>query len=281
MSNSSPQPSTRPKEQQARLLPTFAERLFKRLPAGLSAQMPERERLTVAQQAFEFFFTRPEPVKVCVITQVIGGAPVTVIESAMADCAFIVDSWRGYLHELELGGFVLLHPIFSVARDAQGRLISFEEGSARERRESLVTVIFETRLDDATASRVAAEVEHRMHEVIAATSDFEKMTARALRICEELVPLRELVELRDFLRWLVAGSFLFLGYERYTVSQLDGTPALVREAGSGLGILRDQAPGEKPARTFHTIESLDPDLLFQGPVLIVSKSNVQSHVQRL
>ena len=144
-----------------------------------------------------------------------------------------------------------------------------------------MAAIFETELDAAAASQVAAEIEHRMHEVIAATTDFENMTARALRICEELAPVRELVELRDFLRWLVGGSFLFLGYERYTVSPLDGAPALVREPGSGFGILRDQAAGEKRARTFHTIESLEPDLLFHGPVLIVSKSHIQSHVHRL
>jgi glutamate dehydrogenase len=280
VSNSSPQlSSARPKEQQARLVQTFAERVFKRLPDAVSARMSERERLIIAQQAFEFFAKRSETVKVGVIRHVIGGAPVTVIESAMADCAFIVDSWRGYLHELDLGVLALLHPIFSAARDAEGGLISLEENSARERRESLVAVIFDTELDAAMASQAAAEIEHRMHEVIAATTDFENMTARALRICEELAPVRELVELRDFLRWLVAGSFLFLGYERYTVSAIDGTPALVREPGSGLGILRDA--GEQGARTVHTIESLERDLLFHGPVLIVSKSHIQSHVHRL
>ena len=280
MSNPSPQlSSARPKEQQARLEQTFAQRLFKRLPGALSAQMTERERLIIAQQAFEFFVQRSEAVKVGVVSHLIGGAPVTVIETAMTDCPFIVDSWRGCLHELELGGFVLLHPIFSVARDPEGHLISFEEGSAKERRESMVAVIFDTELDAAAASQAAVEIERRMHEVIAATTDFENMTARALRICEELAPVRELVELRDFLRWLVGGSFLFLGYERYIMGADDGAPALMREPGSELGILRDA--GEKGARIFHTIESLEPELLFHGPVLIVSKCDLRSHVHRL
>src|SRR5579863_10658788 len=81
VSNSSLQPSSaRPKEQQARLVQTLAQRLFKRLPDALSAQMSDRERSIIAQQALEFFTTRSEMVKVGVITHVIGGAPVTVIE---------------------------------------------------------------------------------------------------------------------------------------------------------------------------------------------------------
>ena len=282
MSNSSPQPSSaRPDEHPPRdMMQTFIERLFKRLPDSMARQIGERERQAIAQQAFDFFSTRTQTVKVGAATLPLGESRVSVIESAMPDCAFIVDSWREYLHQVDLGLLTLLHPIFTVARDARGAITSLDKGSAREKRESLVAAIFDSELDAATASEVSAEIEQRLHEVVAATSDFEPMTARALHICEELAPVRELVELRDFLRWLVAGSFLFLGYERYTITK-DGTPAVAREGGSGLGILRDPGAAQTPARTFHSIDSLDPELLFHGPLLIVSKSHIQSHVHRL
>jgi glutamate dehydrogenase len=281
VSNSSPQQSApRSVAQAPRQVETFGEHLFRRLPDEVAARMSARERAIIAQEAFDFFAVRSEPVKVGVSRCAIGGAPVTVMETVMPDCPFIVDSTREYLHQLDLGVLALLHPIFSVARDAEGRLLSMEEGSAKERRESFVQTIFETELTDESAAQLAAEIERRMHEVLAATSDFEKMTARALRICEELAPMRELVEVRDFLRWLVGGSFLFLGYERYTVRQADGSPALMRESGSELGILRDRPAGGN-RRTLNAMELLEPDLLFQGPVLIVSKSHIQSHVHRL
>jgi glutamate dehydrogenase len=277
VSSSSPQLQI----QRARQEEIFAERLFKRLPEQLAAQLSEPERRAIAQEAWDFFATRTETVKVGASRRVIAEKPVTVIKTVMSDCAFIVDSCREYLHQLDLSVLALLHPIFNVARGADGRLVSFEEGSVRERRESLVLVILETELDSEAASYLGAEIHRRMHEVSAATADFEKMTGRALEICEELALVRELVEVRDFLRWLVAGSFLFLGYERYTAGTDRDASALVREPDSGLGILRDQSRQHSDARTFHTIELLEPDLLFHGPVLIVSKSHIQSHVHRL
>ena len=260
---------------------SFAEQLFKRMPGELAARLSEHERRTLAHEALDFFASRPEPVKVGIGSRTIGGAALTVLQTAMPDCAFIVDSCREYLHELGLGVHALLHPIFNVARDAAGRLLSLDEGSARERRESLMLVIFETELDAEAGSYLAAEIERRMYEVLAATDDFDKMTARALQICDELAPVRELVEVRDFLRWLVSGSFLFLGYERYSVPPAAQPGPPVREMGSGLGILRDGGAAGKEARVFHTIESLEPELLFHGPTLIVNKSHFQSHVHRL
>src|SRR5208282_784690 len=120
----------------------------------------------------------------------------------------------------------------------------------------------------------------RMREVLAVTEDFEKMTARALHICDEVARVRELVEVRDFLRWLTNGGFLFLGYQHYAVNRVDGGRRLALEPGSGLGVLRDEMT-EGKTRALNTIEALDPDLLFNGPVLIVSKSHLQSHVHRL
>ena len=75
-----------------------------------------------------------------------------------------------------------------------------------------------------------------MRRVLAAvqdvTGDFAAMTSRALQICEETAAQRELVEIRDFMRWLVQGGFVFLGYCRYRVAPADGHRAIEAEAGS-------------------------------------------------
>ncbi len=274
-------PQPRAELQASREVEIFATRLFKRLPEELAAHLPQTARLDIGREAFDFFAVRSEPVKIRVRKRELGGQPATVIETAMPDCAFIVDSCREYLHQLDVAVMALLHPIFSVARDAEGRIVSFEEGSAREQRESYLHIVLEIELGGAAASELAAELGRRMHEVLAASGDFAKMTARALQICEELALVRELVEVRDFLRWLVNDGFLFLGYERYTVNWADGAATLEVESGSGLGVLGEQDHAERKTRTFHTIESLEPGLLFNGPVLIVSKSHLQSHVHRL
>ncbi len=278
--SSSPQNAPGPEAQQSRHVEVFAARLFKRLPEDLAARISQAERLRIARDAFEFFAIRAQPVKAGAATIVVGGERVTAIVTAMPDCPFIVDSWRSYLHQSDLRVLTLLHPIFTAARDREGRLISFEENSARETRESVVEAIFESELDPAAAQHMAAEIERRMREVLAATSDYPKMTARALQICDEIAPIRELVEVREFLRWLVNGSFLFLGYERYTAAPAAGNPAFMRDEKSALGILREELGGDG-RRQFDTIESIEPEMLAHGPLLIVSKSHIQSHVHRV
>jgi glutamate dehydrogenase len=280
VTNPGPQRSTaRAGEERARNLEVFGARLFKRLSNEAEARLSPQERLDIVRDAYDFFAERPQSIKAGVGTVRAGAEAVTVVRIAMPDCAFIVDSWRAYLQQTELHMLALLHPIFSVARDAGGRLISLEEGSARETRESFVEVIFETELDAAAAVNLAAELEQRMHEVLAATTDFPKMTARALQICDELAAVRELVEVREFLRWLVGGSFLFLGYQRYIAAPAASAHAFVPEEGSALGILRENP--EKQGRVFDTIESFDQELLQHGPLLIVSKSHLQSNIHRL
>jgi glutamate dehydrogenase len=279
VSNSSSRPS--PGADTERQLGLFAERLFRRLPEELAAHLPVRERNQIVQEGFDFFAVRSDPVKIRVTDRVVAGHPATVVETAMPDCAFIVDSCREYILQLDVPMMALLHPIFSVARDAEGKVVSFEEGSARELRESYLQVVLDIQLDREAALKLSADLGERMHEVLAATGDFAAMTARALQICDELALARELVEVRDFLRWLANGGFLFLGYERYVVNQVDGDTGLIIEPGSGLGVLREQDAAERRTRTFHTIESLERDLLFNGPVLIVSKSHLQSHVHRI
>ena len=150
MNSSSSQQSPAPslEERAGREVVTFAERLFKRLPEDLAARLPLQQRLDIAREAFEFFAIRSEPVKVLVRTRVLSGQPVTVIETVMPDCAFIVDSCREYLHQRNVPVMALLHPIFSVSRDVEGRLVSASRKPAQRSSASHSSrSLLETQLD--------------------------------------------------------------------------------------------------------------------------------------
>jgi len=190
----------------SRRLQVLAERLLSRLPPAMAAQLPPEEALQMAVMADEFLALRRERLKLSVHSQTLGGEPVTVLQITLPDCAFIIDSIREYLHQRELIPAALLHPIFSVARDAGGGVTSFEAGSARERQESYTQAIIPGELDETQRQSLIAELGQRLSEVQAATSEFEAMSERALEVCEEMAPARELVEVRDLLRWrAVAG----------------------------------------------------------------------------
>ncbi len=125
----------------------------------------------------------------------------------------------------------MLHPMFRVARDSSGNIESFENAALRERAESFVHAELEIKTTPERAEEIAAEVRHILIEVRRAADDFERMTERALQICDETAAMRELVEMREFLRWLVRGGFVFLGYRNYRVESRNGARALAVEPG--------------------------------------------------
>ncbi len=117
------------------------------------------------------------------------------------------------------------------------------------------------------------------------TEDFEPMTARALAICEQTAAVRELVEARELLRWMVNGGLVFLGYRSYRVlaspASSDGRQVLEIEPGSGLGILRDESRSRfaRP-KPLAEIDPRERKLLFDGPALIIGKTHALSRVHR-
>ena len=270
--------------ERARWLEIFAARLFGTLSADLAAQIPAERRARVAAEALEFFSLRTEPIKVRIVLEPRGGGAGGFAETVMEDCPFIIDSTLEYFHHLGIGAGILMHPVLSAERDGGGRLVSLEDQRAAEKSESFVHL--ELRLDGGAhdAERLAAGLKQVLEQVLEATGDFEAMTARALEICEETAAQRELVELRDLLRWLVGGGFVFLGYRRYRIRKENGSRALAvdfESPNSALGLLRDfgRSRYAQPVE----LKDLKPDhrkMLFEGPVLIMGKTHTMSQVHR-
>jgi glutamate dehydrogenase len=260
-------------------LKVFAEKLFAHEPRERVERTPLDRRLALIGSAFEFFFVRTQPITVRVLPGPSEG--VTVIESAMADCPFIIDSLLEYFRELDAHVAMMLHPVYRVARDEEGRIVSLEQASATERYESFVHAELELLYTAEDADRIEKELRSIAADVHVATADFDTMTARALRICEETAARRELIEVRDFLRWMVQGGFVFLGYRRYRAGGADGAGKITTEYGSELGILRErEEPGPRRPGSLTTLTAARRKLFFDGPPLVISKSRVPSQVHR-
>ncbi len=266
----------------APIVSAFAARLFARDSADNRERVPAKRRLALVQSAYEFFSDRTEPV-IARIESVPGNdnETLTVVETVTTDCPFIVDSLLEYFHHLGATVRTILHPIFKVTRDRDGRIASFEQSSSTERGESFVHAELEFTATPEQARQIERDVISILTEVHEATGDFDEMTGRALQICEETAAIRELVEVRDLLRWLVQGGFVFLGFRRYLVSGDDGTTRFVLDPGTELGIMRED--DEARFRTSVPLDELSParrKLLFEGPPLVIGKSPAESHVHR-
>ncbi|MBV8361375.1 MAG: NAD-glutamate dehydrogenase, partial [Deltaproteobacteria bacterium] len=265
-------------EEVARRLTIFSERLFARLPADSAVLFTAEKRLVLAESAFEFFYTRREPIKIRCLADSKSGV---IVETVMPDCAFIVDSIFEYFRANEFPIRMLLHPIYQVARDPGGAIASFELASATEQRESFTHSELEVSSEPVRLNKIETDLQRILAQVAAAAADFGAMTARALQICQETASKRELVEIRDFLRWLVQGAFVFLGYRHYRVEHEQGQQRIVLDGAQSLGIMR-AATVSRYARPvlLSALDEAHRTLLFEGSPLIVAKTHAESEVHR-
>ena len=258
----------------------FAERMFARESPDSRQRIPSDRRLAMVQSAFEFFSVRTDPV-IARVVPATGDETLTVVETVTADGPFIIDSLFEYFHHLGANVRTMLHPVIKVSRDNDGRIVSFEQSLSTEHGESFVHAELELAPSPDQARQIERDLISILTEVGESTADFTQMTARALQICEETASNRELVEVRDLLRWLIHGGFVFLGYRRYLVSDRDGRKKFDLDPGTELGIMREH--DEARFRSHVALEELSParrKLFFEGPPLVIGKTRAESHVHR-
>ncbi len=266
--------------EQARRLKIFAERFFAREPAEFARRLRAQERLALLLSAFEFFSHASEAVAVRVVPAA-GHPEITVVETTTRDCPFIVDSLLEYFRATDAPVRMMLHPIFRVSRATDGTLDSFESASGAEHLESMIHAELDIPFSPERAAEIAREVRDCLREVRRAGDDFEAMSARAIEICEATTAIREFVEIREYLRWLVQGGFVFLGYRRYRVEPADGSRTVRPEPRSGLGVLVDYEDSRfTPPSPIDEFTPGELRLLFEGPPLFIGKTRMESHVHR-
>jgi glutamate dehydrogenase len=217
-------------------------------------------------------------------------APTTVIRTLVSERPFIVDTMREYLHAhgYEIEQFI--YPILRVIRAEDGTIAQVGPAGDGPPLESLVHCEVPRITDPKRRGEARVDLVRHLEDVVRATDDFQVMTAavdrtvayleeRALRLPDRAGEIREV---QEFLRWLRSGSFVFLGYRVYDITQLeDGRPALAVDPASGLGVLRD-VEGSTFARPV-PLERVAPALrgrIEGGPLLIINKTNALSTVHR-
>jgi glutamate dehydrogenase len=207
---------------------------------GVSA--PDLAR--VAAEAFAFYKGRaPGELSIRVVD---GGGENggrrSVIEIINDDMPYLLDTTLAELREAGVAVHLVAHPILPAVRDASGRLTGFGGGS-EARRESFIHL----HTDRIGGAEARAAIIHRLQGVLAqaraVAADSAQMRAR-LQACIEAYeasppPVQAIDEAIQFLKWIAAGNFTFLGARGYDFVSDDGMGELRPIASSGLGLLRD------------------------------------------
>ena len=200
---------------------------------------------TLAERTWDFLAERqPGAPKIrCETVALTESGPLTsisVIEIVNDDMPFLFDSVMGELAVRRLPVRLVAHPVFGVRRDG-GRLVAL---GARDMADSVPESVIHIHLDaiDETAARaiLVAALDGVLTQVRLAVTDWQPMLRRLSSVVSELknnpppLPVGEIAEAIQFLQWLQADNFTFLGMRDY---RFDGQQ-LVPDFDSGLGIMR-------------------------------------------
>src|SRR5215470_7053387 len=215
-------------------------------------------------------------------------SPHTVIEIVNDDMPFLVDSVTAELARDDLTVYLVIHPVVEVARDAAGQIAEpGQPGAGPLRDESFMQIRTNEQRDPHRLDRLRRDLERVLGDVRAAVTDWRAMLTKLDTTLVELddrpppLPMDEVAEAREFLAWLGADHFTFLGCRDYDfVGEGEQTRTAI-VAGSGLGILRDD--NVSVFDQMRNTDRLPPDVryfLHQSRLLMVTKANRRSTVHR-
>jgi glutamate dehydrogenase len=236
----------------------FARRLFGRVADKDLAAAPTTQRGAAAVALLTFARRRlPGIAKVRVFNPDLAHhgfeSRHTIVQIVNDDMPFLVDSITNEFNRREVAVHLLAHPVMAIRRDLDGTLVEVaSEAGERARRESLMHIEIDRQADPALLDDLAASLTRVLAEVRMAVDDWRALRQACLDALEDLTPgypagrspelaENELAENGEFLRWLEANHFTFLGHRRYRYVDDPARAGGIRYdvvPGSALGILR-------------------------------------------
>ena len=265
----------------------LAELLGSAVPDDLQRYGPD-ELAAIAERSWSLFATRK------------AGAPKISFEPAPApatrtvamldiindDMPFLLDSVVGELHQRGLGIRLLVHPVFTVERDAAGTLVAFKGVAKGEGlRESFIHIHIEGVAEAARRAEIVRALEDVLAQVRVAVQDWRPMLDWLRAIIAELranpppLDAGEIAEAVQFLEWLAADNFTLLGARDYVFT--GDTDVLEPMFETGLGLLRSR--DVRPLLRWNQPLVITPEIraLMEEPrLLVITKSTLRSPVHR-
>jgi glutamate dehydrogenase len=211
---------------------------------------------------------------------------ISILDIVNDDMPFLLDSVVDELNERALDIRLLVHPVFTVERDAAGALTGF--GGARRgegKRESFIHIHIDGLDDDAARADVLRALEGILAEVRVCVQDWRPMLARVSEIIADLranpppLPTAEIDEAIAFLEWLAEDNFVLLGARDYDFK--NDVTSIEPDFETGLGLL--QSRDVRPLQRWNRPLPITPEIravLEQPRLLLVTKSTIRSRVHR-
>ncbi|MDR3517120.1 MAG: NAD-glutamate dehydrogenase [Azospirillaceae bacterium] len=218
----------------------------------------------------------------------------TVVEIVNDDMPFLVDSVTAALGGHDLGVHLVIHPVVRVRRDAEGRLLEVADPVTGDSiPESFLHIEVDRQTQPEILAAIGEDLIRVLREVRSAIDDWGAMRSQAAASFQGLAAAQsaDVAEAVEFQHWLDDDNFTFLGYRAYrfvnvaksplAAADLDEQITLEVIAGSGLGVLRDDAV--LVFEGLRNFSSLPPDVrnfLREPRLVMLTKTNRHSRVHR-
>ena len=216
------------------------------------------------------------------------GSDRTVIEVVSDDMPFLVGSVTGEIARRKLTIYLAVHPQLACRRAEDGQLEEVvplgTEGDGITQ-ESVMHFQVDKQVSQADLVELETALRKVLNDVKMSVVDWRPMREAGEKAIEDLKAQREnlnveeLDETVEFMEWVVADHFTFLGYIEYDLVDDGGNEYLRPDRASGLGLLR-HLPLQEMASSRQPVSEDARRFLHGDRLVLVSKSTHQSTVHR-
>lgn len=209
----------------------------------------------------------------------------SVIEIVNDDMPFLIDSIAMLLTRHNLNLHLLVHPVLSVGRDANGVIDALKRTEDRSLPlESFIHVQVDRISDPDALHALQQELEQVLTYLRCVVNDEPQMREVLAQLRADLDGIKgeraaEAAEAVAFLDWMGANHFIFMGYCDYDLVKRDGQDSLKIVKDSGLGFLKDQG-GKEYSESFEALPPALRELAHQPQLIILNKSQSRSVLHR-
>ena len=209
----------------------------------------------------------------------------TIVDILTEDKPFLVSTLILAFSNKNLRIYDIAHPIMSYVRDDNGMLKDVLSHRAKVEhgcKEALIRIEVECLADQKNRDDLVKTIEKAIADVTKVFRDWSNMTQKldeAVNYCKNnKLPLpSDVVDSSvDFLNWLKADNFLFIGYECYDIGNTEEGTEISLVEDSGLGYFRAEQSGNSVIKLSPHVVSM----LQEPKLLILTKSTLRSNIHR-
>lgn len=213
-------------------------------------------------------------------------SPYTFLDIINDDMPFLVDSTIAYLDKYGIRIKNIIHPICSVFRDQNGRLqkISADNGS---RTESIIQLHLDKIISESDIKMLEENIGRILQTVTLVVNDWNPMLELARKAQDQLSNAKilksdnEIIEIKEFISWIISESFIFLGAKEFDIkANSKGEYQLHEVENSGFGIFRSPYEELKPEVLNCSFEEVG-DSVANPFVIEILKSRYRSRIHRI